>query len=1100
MKIEMRLSHKNGKTRMRLEHRHKLRWALVGVCLAAVLFAAVTGIAADRVFSQAELIGDARQLSAILEENHPDPYFRGGGKVAFHRRFQELLASIPADGMAVEAFIDLLLPFVAAVGDGHTTVWDWEAVQLSAALPGGVPLRFEVVEQSLYVAAVPLARDLELIGSILLSVEGVSVDELRARQRRRRAVDNEYGELRWLIDGLWYGPRLTELVPEWTDQTTVRATLQHSDGTIADHEFRTPVYSSSLRRPAETVAIPEPGPSGFGTGFLDDEGRVAFLRVDDMTGYREALGRTGPTSDQEIPNDVLAATPSATEVFRQLVIDMKEAGTETLLIDLRRDHGGASLMSDILVYFLYGKDVLLDVIVEPILNGGGQIERLGPLEMKYYAPDELAKLSAQHGFPLQTGDFNTAGHHDFYAAYAAALGLTLEELVEQQGQLHLAGQYDDVRVFSNEFASGEYAGYCTPENVIVLVSAHTYSSGYTMMRYLSSAGATLIGTPSAQAANCIGEGLSWELGHTGIRGLVAHNIYAHCPDDPERGRVWPVDVPLTYEYLASTGFDPSAGLLLALDWIEAQEEAETVARLEMKVESLREALRIPGLSAAVVKDGELIWAKGFGYANLEDQVEATAETPYGLASVTKPFAAILLMKKLETGELDLDTPVGEFGIDLESEGIITARHLLSHTSEGTPGSHYQYNGWRYAELTTIIEQLYGGSFRRVLRDEILGTLGMNDTALNVGGCGIEYHLSTLATDDPERAFEHVYRSAATPYLYDQFYDVYPAPVPSYANAAAGLISTVVDLARFAAAIEQDALVASETKERMFTPTRLTSGEVGPYGLGWFTETYGETELIWHYGYGAYSSLFLMAPDEGLTFIVLANTQNLSRPFGLGREDASVLASPLALSFFKEFLVQPEFEEPLPEIDWAADTHAVVEQLGEISDEDLRDLYERELWAYRKLYAGVGRKDVSFGLRGVYAQAFGGSEVSRGDLYEVELPGPRPPEAAPVALTDAEAARWIGRYRLRPEDAASGLPLEIEIGVYGDRILAISGDDDCQELLPLSPVRAVAAENPDLFLLAEGAEGPFTGAVAEYGGALMGTYERIVASENEEKNE
>jgi hypothetical protein len=394
----------------------------------------------------------------------------------------------------------------------------------------------------------------------------------------------------------------------------------------------------------------------------------------------------------------------------------------------------------------------------------------------------------------------------------------------------------------------------------------------------------------------------------------------------------------------------------------------------------------------------------------------------------------------------------------------------------------------------VIEQLYGAPFRRVLREEILGPLGMNDTALNVGGCGVEYYLSTLAHDDPERAFEHVYRSAATPYLYDPFYDVYPTPVPSYANAAAGLISTVVDLARFAAAIERDELVRPQTEELMFTPTRLTSGEDGPYGLGWFTQTYEETELIWHYGYGAYSSLFLMVPSERLTFIVLANTQNLSRPFGLGGEDASVLASPFALAFFKEFVVQPEVEETLPEIDWAADTHAVVEQLGKITDEALRDLYEGELWAYRKLYAGVGRKDISFGLRSVHAQAFRGYEVSRDDLYEVELPGPRPPEVTPVALTDAEATRWIGRYRLRPGDTQSGLPLEIEIRVYGDRILAISGAADCQELLPLSPVRAVTAENPSLFLVAEGEGGPFMGASAEYGGAVIGTYERIEIDE------
>ena len=1066
------------------------RW-VIAICLVVTLVVGSVGPSiAAQVYSRDDLIEDARQLLAILEDNHPDPYYKGGGKVAFHLRFQELLRSIPADGMTVEAFTELLLPFVASVGDGHTTIWDWENVRLNSMYPGGVPLRFEIVEQALYVAAVVSHIDRELIGSILLSVEGVPVDELRTRQRRRRGTDNEYGELCWLIDGLWYGPRLTELLPEWTDCGTVRVTLRHPDGTIAEHEFRTPVFSSSLRRPAETVAIPEPGPSGFGTGFLDDDGRVAFLRVDDMTGYREVLGRTGPTSGQDVPDDVVAATPSATEVFRQLVIDMKEAGTNTLLVDLRQNHGGASLMGDILVYFLYGKDVLLDVVIEPYLNGGGQIERLGPLEMRFYSPEELEEMSAQLGFPLQTGDYSTLGHSLFFEDFAAALGLTIAELVEQQGQVYLSSEYDDVRLFSDEFASGEYAGHYTPKNVIVLVSAHTYSSGYTMMRFLSSAGATLVGTPSAQAANCIGEGLSWRLDHTRIRGLVAHNIYAHCPDDPERGRVWPVDVELTYEYLKSVSFDRSAELLLALEWIESQEQAGTLARLEAKVESLREALLIPGLSAAVVKDGELIWARGFGHANLEGGIEATAETPYGLASVTKPFAAFLLMTLVEDGRLDLDTPAFGFGIDLGNDAI-TIRHLLSHTSEGVPGSHYQYSGNRYSMLTTVIEQLYGAPFRRVLREEILGPLGMNDTALNVGGCGIAYSLSTLAPDDPERAFEHVYRDAAIPYQYDPDYEVYPAPVPTYANAAAGLISSVVDLAEFAAAIEGDALVRPETKALMFTPTRLNSGDDGPYGLGWFTERYGETELIWHYGYGAYSSLFLMVPDEDLTFIVLANTQNLSRPFGLGLEDVSVLASPFAVAFFKEFLLRPRFEEPLPEIDWTGDTAAVVAQLAEIRNPELRALVENELWTYRKLYAGVGRTDIGSRLLRVHTQAFPEFDRSSRDLFQVERPGPRPAETDRITLSEAEAARWIGRYALRPADAASGLPLEIEIRVDDGRILATDSDGECQELFPQTPTRLVSSLNPDLFLVAEGeGGGPFSGGVVEYGGTVMGTYERV----------
>jgi len=519
-------------------------------------------------------------------------------------------------------------------------------------------------------------------------------------------------------------------------------------------------------------------------------------------------------------------------------------------------------------------------------------------------------------------------------------------------------------------------------------------------------------------------------------------------------------------------------------------QRESLARLEAKVESLREALKIPGLSAAVVKDGELIWARGFGTADLAEEIEATAETPYGLASVTKPFAAFLLMKKVEAEELDLDTPVADFGIDLGNDAI-TVRHLLSHTSEGIPGSHYQYSGNRYSFLTTVIERLYGEPFRRVLREEILDPLGMNDTALNVGGCGLATYLSRLAPDDPERAFEHVYRESAVPYLYDNQYDVYPGSIPSYANAAAGLISTVVDLAKFASAIESDELVSAETKAQMFTPTELDSGADGPYGLGWFTERYGETELIWHYGYGAYSSLFLMVPSEGLTFVVLANTQNLSRPFGLGLEGVSVLASPLALAFFKELVLRPRFDEPLPEIDWEADKATLIAHLAEIAEPELRELYEGELWTYRKLYGGVGRSDLTSRLLMVHMEAFRISgHRTANDLYVVERPGPRPSEPDRIVLSEAEAARWVGRFALRPEEVESGLPAEVEMFVDGGRIIGVLADGSCQEFLPVTPLRLLSSENPDMYLVAEEAEGPFESAFVEYGGARVGTYDRI----------
>lgn len=71
-------------------------------------------------FGRADLIAETRELVHIIEAGHPDPYLFGGGKIAFHRRFRDLLEAIPDDGMEVNDYATLLLPFLSQIGDGHT--------------------------------------------------------------------------------------------------------------------------------------------------------------------------------------------------------------------------------------------------------------------------------------------------------------------------------------------------------------------------------------------------------------------------------------------------------------------------------------------------------------------------------------------------------------------------------------------------------------------------------------------------------------------------------------------------------------------------------------------------------------------------------------------------------------------------------------------------------------------------------------------------------------------------------------------------------------------------------------------------------------------
>src|SRR5687767_2265121 len=165
--------------------------------------------------------------------------------------------------------------------------------------------------------------------------------------------------------------------------------------------------------------------------------------------------------------------------------------------------------------------------------------------------------------------------------------------------------------------------------------------------------------------------------------------------------------------------------------VNQSSDAKRIARLETLLEGLRQELKIPAYSAAIVKDQKVLWAKGFGYADLENKIPATEHTPYHLASLTKTFASTILMQLVQDGKIKLDDPVSKYGITLESPGVITVRHLFSHTSEGNPGEQYRYNGNRFAELDKVVERATGKSFAELLIANILDPLGMNETAPNV---------------------------------------------------------------------------------------------------------------------------------------------------------------------------------------------------------------------------------------------------------------------------------------------------------------------------------------------------------------------------------
>ncbi len=349
---------------------------------------------------------------------------------------------------------------------------------------------------------------------------------------------------------------------------------------------------------------------------------------------------------------------------------------------------------------------------------------------------------------------------------------------------------------------------------------------------------------------------------------------------------------------------------------------DPAAAFKLRVDRLREELDIPGLSLAVLSRQQILFAEGFGYSNLEERIPATPETPYNIASLTKIFAAAVLMKLVESGQLDLEA---EMAVLLEEKDFwrgrqfhgyseacqaikkasrnpflshqsllrdyrcdsdrITVRHHLTHTAQGLPGENYRYNGFLFGILSAVVEVASGKDFDQMLVETIIEPLGMTRT---VPGWDAGLRDRVLA----ERAT----------YYRRLLFGFVPSEYRTRLSASAGMVSTVMDLAKFDIALDRDLIVTPATKKAMFSPTRSNSGKRLPYGLGWFVQEHEGMKLIWHYGHAphAYSSLILKCLDRESALILLANSDGASAPFNLGAGD--VLRSPFALAFL-EFIAQ-----------------------------------------------------------------------------------------------------------------------------------------------------------------------------------------------------
>jgi CubicO group peptidase (beta-lactamase class C family) len=299
------------------------------------------------------------------------------------------------------------------------------------------------------------------------------------------------------------------------------------------------------------------------------------------------------------------------------------------------------------------------------------------------------------------------------------------------------------------------------------------------------------------------------------------------------------------------------------------------AQMDAYVASLAQQGAFSG-SVLVAARGRVILSRGYGLANREEGIPATANTRYRLASVTKPLTALGVLRLAAAGKLDLDASVCAYLAPCPPAwGPVTVAHLLSHSSGlanytdftefaelellpstpdqiiarfrdlplgFVPGTLYHYTNSNYVVLGRLIEQVAGVSYEEFLRRELFQPLGMQDTGLDPGDSG--------------------------PLNGTRGYAGAQLDIPldvSNLFAAGDLYSSVEDLFKLAQALDAGRVLPPDLMARMTTPGH------GSYGLGWKIEQRGPHRLVYHPGsMSGAATWFGCYPDQGVTVIVLSN--------------------------------------------------------------------------------------------------------------------------------------------------------------------------------------------------------------------------------------
>jgi serine beta-lactamase-like protein LACTB len=331
-------------------------------------------------------------------------------------------------------------------------------------------------------------------------------------------------------------------------------------------------------------------------------------------------------------------------------------------------------------------------------------------------------------------------------------------------------------------------------------------------------------------------------------------------------------------------------------WAGAVEQGRGIVRAGLAEQNL------PGLSVAVGVDGDVVWAEGFGWGDLENRIPIAPDLKFriGTASTALTSAAVGLL--LEEGRLQLDEVIQTYVPDFpQKQWPVTLRHLMGHLAgvrndggdEGPllsmrcerpvdalapfadrpllfePGTQYRYSSYGWILVSAAVEAAANEPFLTFMRKRIFEPLGMRDTMAD-----------SAAKPIPNRATPYFPRFAADPRY--GLHLMRPIDYSCYAGSGV-FLSTPSDLVRFGMAINRGGLLQPATVQLLQTSQRLASEQETGYGLGWDIETVAlagrQTRSVGHDGttLGGTVASLMTFPEQGIVVSVTSNISYADTP-------------------------------------------------------------------------------------------------------------------------------------------------------------------------------------------------------------------------------